>query len=293
MYNKFLEYLMQSEPEKVLSRTGFQIRRFINPLLRKFTLISTTSKCKFILHRKEPVPKGHQFIYAPTHTFKDDTALTMKAIDDHTYILFGSIPQFYHTFDGISSWINGVIMVERTDKESRRSAMAKMEHYMGFGGNLMLYPEGVWDKSPNLLMLKLYPGIYRIAAKSKALVVPVATIYDERKNISYAIVDKAVDITQWPEKEALEHLRDIMAGLKWELMEAYCRDTRGNVLQGKTPEEYWHDHLEFLISQVEYFDRAVEDSVAFVDKSITEPADAFAHLDDLIPSRENAFLLRK
>lgn len=291
MYNKFLEYLLQNEPEKVLSYPGYLFRRSISPILRRIAPLTCGSKLKIV--RRKPLPKGRQLIFAPTHGFRDDIAFSLTVAGTHAYMLFGSLPQFYNTFDGISAWLNGVVLVDRSNKESRRASMPKMEHYMGYGGNLLIFPEGVWNKSPNLLMLKLFPGIYRIAKKSNALIVPIATLYDEKANISYAIMEDAIDICKYDEQEGLEVLRDTLATLKWELMESYAQDTRDNVLQRKTPQQYWDDYINFLISQADYYDYKVENSAEFIDKRVTTSAEAFAHLDRLIPCRENAFLLRK
>ncbi len=291
MYNKFLEYLLQNEPEKVLSYPGYLFRRSISPILRRVAPLTCGSKLKIV--RKKPLPKGRQLIFAPTHGFKDDTAFSLAAADTHAYMLFGSLPQFFHSFDGISAWLNGVVLVDRPNKKSRKSALPKMQLYMTYGGNLMIFPEGVWNKSPNLLMLKLFPGIYRIATAANALVVPIATLYDEKTNISYAIVEDAIDLSKYDEQQGLTVIRDTLATLKWELMETYAKDTRDHLLQNKTPQQYWEDHLAFLISQVDHYDYAVENNAEFVDKTVTTPKDAFAHLGNLVPCRENAFLLRK
>ncbi len=44
---------------------------------------------------------------------------------------------------------------------------------------LIVFPEGVWNKSPNALSLELWPGIYRIACETGAKIVPIVHyIYD-------------------------------------------------------------------------------------------------------------------
>lgn len=41
------------------------------------------------------------------------------------------------------------------------------------GGSLGIFPESVWNKSPNALLIDLWLGIYRIACETGAKVVPV------------------------------------------------------------------------------------------------------------------------
>ncbi len=42
------------------------------------------------------------------------------------------------------------------------------------GGNLMYFPEGTWNLSPNLPVLPCFWGIVEIAQKGNAIIVPVA-----------------------------------------------------------------------------------------------------------------------
>ena len=42
------------------------------------------------------------------------------------------------------------------------------------GKNLLIYPEGVWNVTSNLLMLPLFPGIIEMAKETGCDIVPVA-----------------------------------------------------------------------------------------------------------------------
>lgn len=58
-------------------------------------------------------------------------------------------------------WLVGVILVDRYDKENRAAALRKAERVLGHGGNILIFPEGVWNMSPNLIVRKLYSGIWK------------------------------------------------------------------------------------------------------------------------------------
>lgn len=105
-------------------------------------------------------------IWASNHVFKDDTLATILAAKRHAYILFGSLPQFFNTLDGITAFLNGVIMTNRKVSASKKTSIAKAIRVFGYGADLMVFPEGVWNKSPNRLLLDLWPGIYRIACET-------------------------------------------------------------------------------------------------------------------------------
>lgn len=289
MYNWYFEYLKQNEPEKVLSKTGVVLRRWINPIIR--TVAPLTCKYKLEFVKKTKLPKGRPLIFAPTHGFKDDVLCSVASVPKNAYILFGSLPQFFHTFDGITSWLNGVVMVDRTDKESRKAAKEKMLHAIHLGANLIIFPEGVWNKTENLLVQKLFPGIYDVAKETGALVVPLATVLENDK--VYSSMGEPFDIAAYGRAEGLAELRDRMCTLRYEIMEQYCTCTREELLQGKTPEAYWHSYIEGLISEVQCYDRAVEDNAHFQEKGVYSAEEVFAPIWALEVKRENAFLWRE
>lgn len=290
MENKFLNYLKNNDPDKVLSKSGIKIRQIINPVIR--TIAPLTSKYKLQVERRAQMPTDKPIIYAPTHGFKDDALFTIVTIKDNAYILFGSLPQFYNTFDGITAWLNGSIIVDRKDQESRKSSKLKMEQAIKLGANLMVYPEGVWNKTQNLPMLKLYPGIYDIAKKTGAYVAPVATHLEGDK--CYSILDEAFDISQYSKKEGLQILRDKMATLKWELMEKYSKTTREELVSKSRDgniKNYWKDYLDYLISEVDYYDMEIENSAHYVDKDESNIEDVFEVFDNVELTKENASVL--
>ena len=191
-YNKRLEYLLSNCPEDVLSKYGVVLRKLFHPIYRR--LISLSTKNKWVIEKKAIVPRGNKVIFAGTHGFRDDIALTIKTIGTHAYLLYGSIPDFYYSMDGYALWLNGTIIVDRKDKMSRAAVKPKMERAIDLGSHNLMYPEGVWNKSPNLLVLKLYPGIYDVASKKGIMVLPVATILEEQ--VAYSKAGEAYDMTK-------------------------------------------------------------------------------------------------
>lgn len=287
MENKFLYYLKSNDSTKVLSKSGIRFRQIINPTIRKIAPL--TSKYKLQVERRAQMPTDKPIIYAPTHGFKDDTLFSIVTIDDNAYILFGSLPQFYNTFDGITAWLNGSIIVDRKDKDSRRASKNKMEKAIELGANLMVYPEGVWNKTQNLPMLKLYPGIYDVAKKTGAYVAPVATHLEGDK--CYSILGEAFDISQYNQEEGLRILRDKMASLKWELMEKYSTTTRRELeLQSRDGDikNYWKDYLDYLISEVDCYDTEIENTAHYIDRNEANIEDVFEVFNNVEVTKENA-----
>ena len=82
-----------------------------------------------------------------------------------------------------------------------------------------------------------------------------------------------------------------MATAKYELMEKYAavsRDTFGDTNQ------YWNRFLEQLVASAHgHYDPEIEKTAHFTDKSITIYSEAFAHLNQLVPNLDTAFLFNK
>lgn len=287
MYNKPLEYLMSNNPDKVLSKQGVQIRKLINPLFRK--LLPLTTKNKFHIVRKSIIPKDVPIIFAPTHGFRDDVALTLKTIDSHAYIVYGSMPDFYESIDGYALWCAGTILVDRKNKESRAAVKLKAERAIDLGANIVLFPEGVWNKTPNLIVQKLYPGIYDIAKNKKALIVPIATILED--GVCHAIMDEPFDITKFERQEGLNILRDKMATAKFELMEKYAHANRCDL---EPINQYWNKYLEDLISTANgLYDYEIENTAQYKDKNEISEEEVFAPFKNVEYTSQNARVLVK
>lgn len=285
MYNHPLKYLLKNDPNEVISRGGIIVRRLFSPLLR-YVAAPLTTKNKLVIERRKRIPKGQRLIFASTHGFKDDITMAMRAAGRHTYLLYGSLPDFFETFHGIALWLSGVILVDRSDRDSRRAAKEKMVRALKLGADILMFPEGVWNKSPNQIMLKLFPGVYDVAAETGALIVPIASV--EEHGRVYVIMEKAFDITRYSKKEGLKILRDKMSAAKYELMEKYAKSKRSDFSE---PKKYWYDFIESLIATTGYhYDRAVEDRAHFIDKAVVDYESAFEHLEHIKPCIDNAFL---
>lgn len=162
-------------------------------------------------------------------------------------------------------------MVDRKDKASRTASKPKMEYAIELGSDLLIFPEGVWNKTENLIVQKLFPGIYDVAKSTGAVVMPIGMIQVE--NTVYSILDEPFDISEFERTEGLSILRDKMSTVKYELMEKYAFDKRENI---GNPHYYWESFLEELIATTNgHYDYEIENKAHCIDKSISEYDDAF------------------
>ncbi|MCR5322383.1 MAG: 1-acyl-sn-glycerol-3-phosphate acyltransferase [Lachnospiraceae bacterium] len=240
---------------------GVKIRRLIFPLIKG--LSGPISGTKGILVKKAPLPKGPK-IYAVTHTNnKEDIAWAMSFADEQAYLFTNGYNELMHSGDGIAMWLAGVIYVDRYDKANREASIKKAERVIKLGGNILLFPEGVWNMSENLLVRKIYHGVYKIAALTNAPVIPAATmVYD---GVLYAVRGKAIYLNKYEKEAGLTFLRNKMASMKWKLMERYGKTTRSDLLKGKSPEEYWDEFVKSYISTQEIYETEEEEHAHFLD----------------------------
>jgi hypothetical protein len=280
---------MSNDPEKVISKGGIRVRKFIFPFMRAIALLISPYKLHII--KKAKIPKGTPIIYASTHGFKDDVAIAVILANNPFYILFGNLKQFFNTLEGFLAWLNGAIVFDRGDKVSRKMSLTKMQRTIELGANIFICPEGTWNLTDSLLVMKLYSGVYELAKSTGALVVPIITHIEGK--VCYAVLDDSFDIAVYEKEEGIRILRDKMATAKYELMEAYSNFSRDELeAGGKSLRTAWEEHKETLIRQVKYYHPMEHEIYQYKDNAITEYTKAFEHLEEIKITKDNAFLLR-
>lgn len=256
---------------------------------------------------KEEIEKNDKpVIYAITHVGMYDIQIVSEAIKDHQYTFLGDPETMYRTGDGFIMNLNGVVYCDTDDKTDRNIAKRTSIDALNKGINLMIYPEGVWNLSPNLLTLPLFPGIIDIALETECNIIPVAIEqYDSEFIVN---IGKSIDVNPLRKKfndneerrqhieEQKEKLRTEMATLKWEIMEKKPVEERKKY--GKYEDEYrkfvekrYKEWVNPKTKTPFYNDEIVERRT-FKPKNICIAKDAFEHLKHLKINKNNAFLLR-
>ena len=155
----------------------------------------------------------------------------------------------------------------------------------------MIYPEGAWNISPNQPVMKLFPGAVDIAIETNAEIIPVAVEqYDNDfyiaigKNISYQGFDKSQS------RQLTNELRDVLCTLKWNIFETSGKGNRNDY-----SDDFRENYGENIVKEYSGGDLTLQDVYdgMFKSKNITDPSEAFAHLNDITPNTNNAFLFNK
>lgn len=165
--------------------------------------------------------KKRPTIYAATHVCWDDIEYAMDAITEQAYLFWGDPRELYRSFAGALLNLNGCIICDTQYKRDRFVAKETAIKLLDAGGNLLLFPEGVWNTSENKLVNYLFPGIAEMAIRTKVDIVPIAI---ERTEMGFDIaIGKSIESKSFDMEDKwmlLQEIRDAMATLKWDVLEA-------------------------------------------------------------------------
>jgi len=198
------------------SSATMKLRKAIHPLLLKiFAANEKKTGMGFQLEPgSRPLPRKTGIIFATNHVNAHDIPTVAYAVKEHFYI-FAAEEGCRRSADRLAFNLNGVIWCNRgaqpEHKASRAEAKEQAIEHLQQCGNLLLSPEGTWNRSYTPPLLPFHWGIYDIAKESGALIVPVVFFYEE--HIAHVHVGEPFDWEGYSDrKTAVEALRGTMAG---------------------------------------------------------------------------------
>ena len=267
LINKSYLYLLDNNPDISIRESDILFRRKFYNILKLVGpgMLGCTQKIEkrsdidnnLSTNNDKIVLPDKPVIFAANHGFRDDVLATVLAAGRHGYIFWGSLPLFYNTFNGFASSLVGTVMVNRRSNSSKHASIDKSLKTMSYGADLIIFPEGGWNKTSEKLVLDLWRGIYLISKEGNYPVVPISHYVRDmeivnKKNIIHTVVDEPIPMYEMSEKEALTYLRDILASY-----------------------EKWHDHLNKRMKWVDRYDSEIEKQSELRRKEIVRPEDVF------------------
>ena len=269
-----------------------RLHNFFHWILLPFIkALRVAGKRKLIIYRDERIKTNKPTIYACTHIGGVDIETAFEAIKYPCWLFLGDPREVYKNLDGFMLGLNGVICLDSKDKEDRKIAKETAIQLLKNGGNLLIYPEGVWNISENLPVGKLFIGTVEMAIQSKADIVPIAIEF--YGNDLCVAIGKNMDISQYDIEDKYtvnQLLRDELATLKWTIWEQ-----RGIQKREFIPNDYSETFVNKIIYGNKKTSYSVQDvlNTRFIDKSITEYSQVFEHLNNIKPTEKTAFLFNK
>lgn len=298
-------YLLDPEDMSSFTKEGIKKRKVFNAIVRR--LGPAFLKTKQIMEDRKELA-GDYFDVAPlnipdepvifvsNHGFRDDILGSLLAAGRHAYVMFGSLPQFYNEIEGPLLFGNGTILVNRKVKESRAASLDKSKSVIENGCSLIVFPEGVWNKSPNQLTLPLWRGAYEIAKQTGAKIVPIVHYIKDptlttpkEENPFHTVVDNPIDVSEMTEKEALDAISEKFSTWNFLMMEKYGQSTREEVLGGfSNSQEAWEEQLRLRSQTADKYDFEMETTADYRPKKVVLPEDVFSSIAELELTPENA-----
>ncbi|MGN0166890.1 MAG: lysophospholipid acyltransferase family protein [Acetatifactor sp.] len=267
---------------------NIQLREAFYPLFAvvlKLDRLFRKQKVTVIGNRKK---SKEQVIFACTHTWENDLENIYEVLGRGCWWFVGDPCVLYKDISGLLVYLNGSIFLETDDKEDRHIAFLHSVELLKGGGSLMIFPEGARNGSENLPVMPLFSGTAKMAIESNVKIVPIAIEQFEKRfviNFGNELFPKDFD----DNTSLTQRLRDDLATLKWEIWEQEGIQSRKDI-----PADYSEQFIRQFAQRIYPYDtlESVE-RTRYHTKEEMEQRDAFAHLDRLIPCKENAFLFRK
>ena len=288
MKNRGLKNVKISNVDNFTTDTGMKLRRVIGKPLRK--VLKMAAGKKVVIDRYPKLEKDEQYIFASTHYFNEDIIAGMAAIDRSAYALIGTTDQVDNNPLMYAAWLYGLIYVDRNDPESRKQSVLKMEKVLNNGSSVIMFPEGGWNNTENLLCQRLFAGPYVLSQLTGKKVVALSTFSDPESDTIHIMASDPIDMTNMSKEEALELLRDTMATMMYEEIEKYSTPYE----RSKYYEDIHMQHMESRRKEYlkEKWTRDVwdEELTVYKPKHITTAEEVRASLDNVHIDKKNAFI---
>ena len=290
MKNYGMQKFKKRDVENFTSNFGIKTRRLINPYLKKILVLAI--KEELIIDNYPNLEPNKPYIFVSTHNFVEDTISNLVTIDRNAYILFGTTDQLEVNKATYVAWLNGFIYVDRMDDKNRKDAILKMERIIKSGSSVLIFAEGGFNNTENLLCQKLFSSPYQLAKKTKAQVVPIAPFYEFGSDKIFMNVGNPVDLSIYDSKEeALSILRDNLATLLFESIEKHSTPIKREEL-GSDP------RLDFLEQRKKEYlktrwtkDVWEEELTRYYDDSDKEYNDIWESMDKINITKNNAYIM--
>lgn len=301
LHSRKLLYMLDNDPNVSILKQDIGFRRKFYKILQ--FIGPKALGCKQQIHNRSEFADGLDLsiytkktnkpvIYVANHGFHDDVLATVLAPSEHSYIYWGSLPLFYNSTDGLASSLVGEVIMNRKSKESRKASINKSLRVLENGTNLIIFPEGGWNKTGELLVLDLWKGVYLLSKLGGYDVVPIAHYVCDpeivsKENTIHTIVDDPIPLYNYSEEEGLRLLRDTLASWDYKLMEKFGVSTREKEIGGyETSDEAWDEKLRKRMQGVARYDSSIEMISDYRNKEKIRPEDVFepiSHIKNISP----------
>lgn len=188
----------------------------------------------------------------------------------------------------LALWLNGMIYVNREDREDCRSSIEKMKRVLNAGNSVVLFPEGNYNNTENQLMMPLFFSPYILSKELGLEVVPVISFNDIGSNIIYIRVGEPINLAMYEKYEAMLVLRDKMVTIIWDIMEEHTIPQKRKELGENPRRAYMEVRKAVYNCQKWHRDVWEEELICYSGHGVTTPLQARSFVDDVKVTSKNA-----
>lgn len=290
MKNIGITKVMKWGVDDFTSPAGLMIRCMINPVFRRLLRFGT--RRKIVIEQYPKLERGQPYIFSATHSFDDDIISTLSAIDRNAYVLIGTTDQIEYNPQMYAGWLNGMIYVDRLDPQSRKDSVSKMVKVLKHGTSVLIFPEGGWNNTENLLVQPLFSGPYLVHQETGCPVVPIAAFHEHNSDKIYIRAGQPMSFENMDKHESLDALRDAMASMVYEMVEAHCTPLKRDDLRGTDFHMAFMEERRLEYLRVRWSRDVWDEELTFYqDKEYPRPEMVWAFIDRVVVHRQNAIIL--
>lgn len=256
-------------------------RKLIRVPLKGILKVATKGKLVIDNNTKDILEENKPYIFVSTHYHSEDIITNLRALDRPTYALIGTTYQLEHNFQMYGAWLNGLVYVDRKDKESRAESLKVMKWLLEQGISVLIYIEGGWNNTENLLVQQIFSGAYKLSKEAKTEVVPMSNFLEPETNTIHISFSSPLKSYSYTKEEANSEIRDTLATLMFEQIKKYSvpikraelsKDYHEKFLEERR-QEYYKYNTKWPTEYEEYYKAIDEELTVYRPKDIVRPED--------------------
>ena len=189
---------------------------------------------------------------------------------------------------------NCIYVVNHSNGDDFPTVAQVMKHHfyiLSAESSVLLFPEGGWNNSENILVQKLFSEAYYLSSDLRIPVVPISIFHECNSDTIYYRADDPIDLYKYNKSEANRVLRNVLATMLYEQIELYSTPINRNDLSGDIHFKYMEERKNEYLRVHWTRDVWDEELTTYKDRNITELTDVLSELDNVKITKSNAYIL--
>lgn len=290
MFRTGLSRYKTATVDNFTTNIGIKLRRFF---LRKTwrRILKLCTKRKIVIEKFPSLSKKEVYIFCCNHSFDEDIISALASVDRNVYMVHGTTHQMEHNPIFYAMWLNGMIYLDRMNKESRKSCLDKMKRILESGTSVILFPEGGYNNTENQLIQPLFASPYILSRELGVKVVPVTIFNDIGTDEIYVRASEPLNLGKYEKQEALSLLRDEMSTGVWNMLEEHVPSVKRADLSKDARADWLEVRKQVYDCQKWYWDVWEEEVTYYPGHGVTMPKYSRKFVDNVKLTAENCAVL--